>query len=44
MRVQARGEHAVLGKQQQRQGAGHPQQQGVRAGGAPGDLHVSSTG
>ena len=44
VRVQDRGDHAILGEQQQRQGEGHPQQQGVWAGRPPGDLHVSRLG
>ena len=42
--VQGRGYLPLLGQQQQRQGAGHPQQQGVRAGDTSGDLLVSDWG
>ena len=41
VRVQGGGDLPLLGEQQQRQGAGHPQQQGVWAGDTPGDLLVS---
>ena len=40
VRVQGGGDLPLLGEQQQRQGAGHPQQQGVWAGDTPGDLRV----
>ena len=41
MRLQGGDSDPLLGHQQQREGAGHPQQQGVRAGHPPGDLLVS---
>ena len=43
MPIVNRGSDPILGEQQQRQGAGHRQQQGVRAGDTPGDLRVSQS-
>ena len=42
MSVQGGGHHSLLGPEQRRPGQSHPQQQGVRAGSAPGDLQVSN--